>query len=121
MATSSSKVTYRTHYQPGETMTIATDNYVGRVVETGSDIEMGRWSYQRLLGKNGRKIIVVSVYQVCNQNANRVGARTVFAQQLSLLRRNGKDCSPRKSFYDDIDKQIQEWIAKDYKIVFGAG
>jgi hypothetical protein len=84
-------------------MTGVTDDYAGRVVETGSDVEMGRWSYTRMLGKNGRSIIIVSACQVCNQQANTTGNRTAFAQQLSLLRRNGKDCSPRKSFFDDIN------------------
>jgi exonuclease III len=117
MATISSKITYRTHYQPGGTMSVVTDDYVGRVTGSGSDSEMGRWSYHRLLGKHGRKIIVISVYQVCNQQASTVGDRTAFAQQLSLLRRNGKDCSPRKSFYDDLDIQIQEWRDQDYEII----
>jgi exonuclease III len=108
MATSSSKVTYRMHYQPEGTMSIITDDYIGRVIETGRNIEMGRWSYQRLLEKHGQNIILVSLYQVCNQQANNVGNRTAFVQQLSLLRQNGKDCLPRKSLYDNINKQIQE-------------
>jgi exonuclease III len=98
-------------------MPVVTDDFVGPVTETGSDIEMGRWSYQRLLGKQGRNIIVVSLYQVCNQQANNVRDRTAFAQHLSLLRRNGKDCSARKSFFDGIDKQIGKWIEKGYEII----
>jgi hypothetical protein len=58
--------------------------------------------------------------EVCNQQANNVSDRTAFAQQLSLLRCNGKDCSPRKSFYDVINKQIEEWIRKGYEIVLSA-
>lgn len=37
--------------------------------------------------------------------------------ELSLLRRNGQDCSPRKSFYEDLDKQLEEWIGKGYEII----
>ena len=117
LSTSSSTINYRTEYQPGGTCSIATDNYVGRVVETGSDNEMGRWSFIRMLGKHGRQIVLVSAYQVCNQRANQVGDRTAFAQQLSLLRRNGKDCSPRKSFFDDLDTKIEEWREKEYEII----
>jgi exonuclease III len=117
ISTSSSIITYRTYYQPGGTMSVVTDDYVGRIVETGSDSEMGRWSYTRMLGKHGRQIVVVSAYQVCNQQANQVGDRTAFAQQLSLLRRNGKDCSPRKSFFDDLDLQLEEWREKNYEII----
>jgi hypothetical protein len=61
--------------------------------------------------------MICSVYQVCNQNANTVGDRTAFAQHLSLLRRNGRDCSPRHAFFEDLDKQLEEWTEKGYKII----
>ena len=117
LSTSSSTVTYHTLYQPGGTLSAVSDNYVGRVVETDSDKEMGRWSYTGLLGRNGRNIMIVSAYQVCNQQASTVGDRTAVAQQLSLLRRHGKDCSPRKSFFDDLDHQIEEWRDQGYEII----
>ena len=98
-------------------MSAVTDNYIGRVVETGSDSEMGRWSYTRLQCKHGRTIMIVSAYQVCNQQENSAGEKTAFAQQLSLLRRNGRDGSPRKAFFDDLDQQLNEWITKGYEII----
>jgi hypothetical protein len=61
--------------------------------------------------------MIVSVYQVCNQKAHPVGNRTVIAQQLLLLRRNGKDFSPRKSFFADLDTQLRDWTYKGYKII----
>jgi exonuclease III len=91
--TSLSVITYHAFYQPRGTMTVVTDDYVGQVIKTGSDTEMGRWSFTRLLGMHGQNIILVSVYQVCNQQSNAVGDRTAFAQQLLLLQRNGKDYS----------------------------
>jgi hypothetical protein len=101
-------------YQPGGTMSFVTDDYVGRVVKIGSsDKEMSRWSFIRMLGKHGRQIVLVSAYHVCNQQANQVGDRTAFAQQISLLRQNGKNCSSHKSFFDDLDTQLEEWIQKD--------
>ena len=98
-------------------MSAVTDNYIGRVVETGSDSEMGRWSYTRLQCKHGRTIMIVSAYQVCNQQENSAGEKTAFAQQLTLLRRNGRDGSPRKAFFDDLDQQLNEWITKGYEII----
>ena len=117
LSTSSSIITYRTLYQPGGTMSAVTDDHSGRVVETGSDRDMGRWSYTRLMGKQGRFIMVVSVYQVCNQQASSIGDRTAFAQQQSLLRRDGRDNSPRRSFYDDLDHQLEEWAGLGYEII----
>jgi exonuclease III len=98
-------------------MTAVTDDYVGRVVETGSDKDMGRWSYIRMLGQHGRQIVVVSAYQVCNQQGNQAGDRTAYAQQKSILCRQGRDTSPRKAFFDDLDDQLEEWIDKGYEII----
>jgi exonuclease III len=112
LSTSSSIVTYQTLYQPGGMMSVVTNNYVGRVRETGSNSKMGGLSFVCLMGKHGRNIVIV-----CNQNANTVIDRMAFIQQLSLLRRNQKDCSPRKSFLDHLDKQLEEWSNKGYKIL----
>jgi hypothetical protein len=90
---------------------------MGSVMETGSDRDIGCWSYTRLLGKHGRNIIMCSVYLVCNQQASTVRDRTAFAQQLLLLRRNGDDCSPQKLFFDNLDKQLEEWTNKGYEIL----
>jgi hypothetical protein len=78
---------------------------------------MGRWSYIRILDKNGRNIIILSAYQVCQQQEETAGDWTAFAQQLLILQQNGRDGSPRKAFLEDLDKQIKEWINQDYKIV----
>jgi exonuclease III len=76
LSTSSSIITCGTDYQPGGTMSVVTDDYLGRVVEIGSDPEMGRWSFTCMFGRHGRQIVLVSVYQVCNQQASPVGATT---------------------------------------------
>jgi hypothetical protein len=75
-----------------------TNDYVGRIVKTGSNNQMGRWSYTWLLGKQGHQIVIVPAYQVCNQQGSQVGDLTAYAQQQSLLQHNSQDCSPPKSF-----------------------
>jgi hypothetical protein len=97
-------------------MSIITDYLLGRVIETGSDTKMGRWSYIRLLGKHGQNFIVGSVYQVCNQQASAVGDQTAFTQQLSLLRCNIKDSSTRKSFLTTSKNKLKNG-GKGYKII----
>lgn len=58
-------------------------NYAGRVIKDGV-VSMGRWSYQYLLRKNGRCIVVViSLYQACKKKTlenNKVKSLTVTAQ-----------------------------------------
>ncbi len=117
VSTSSSTIKYNTPYQPGGTMTAVTDNYVGRVTEIGSDKEMGRWSYVRVLGRRGRNIVIASVYNVCVHHGHKIGDRTAHAQQVGILRKIGRDQSPRKAFLEDFNKQVEEWISKEYEII----
>jgi hypothetical protein len=71
----------------------------------GSDYHgLGRWSHIRLNGKNGRRVTIVTVYQVCKQSVSTAGAKTARMQQWNLLRRAGDtDPNPRKSFCNDLD------------------
>jgi hypothetical protein len=91
--------------QYGGTCTVVTDKWTGRIESSGSDPQgLGRWSYVRLNGKNGRRVTIVTVYQVCKQTVERAGPKTAFMQQWHLLRRAGtKDPNPRQSFCKDLD------------------
>jgi hypothetical protein len=116
ISTSSSTIKYNTLYQPGGTLTMVTDKYTGRVTSRGADTELGRWSYQHLLGKQGRTIVLVSVYNVCHQRQHG-GSRTAHTQQVSLLRRQGRTTSPRKAFIADFDTQVAEWIEAGHELI----
>jgi hypothetical protein len=61
--------------------------------------------------QRGWNIVIASVYTVCLDHGNKIGDRTAQAQQV------GQDHSPRKAFLEDFDKQVKEWIAKDYEII----
>ena len=91
--------------QFGGTCTVVTDKWTGRIESSGSDPQgLGRWSYVRLNGKNGRRVTIVTVYQVCKQSVTTAGAKTAYMQQWNLLRRAGQDDpNPRKSFCNDLD------------------
>lgn len=91
--------------QYGGTCTVVTDKWIGRIESSGSDSHgLGRWSWIRLNGKNGRRVTLVTVYQVCNQAISTAGAKTAYTQQWHLLRQAGeKDPNPRKSFCKDLD------------------
>jgi hypothetical protein len=96
ISTSSSTIKYTTNYQPGGTLTMLTDKYTGRVTGTGDDSSLGRWSYIEILGR-GRTILLVTVYNVCQQHGNQAGSRTAHTQQASLLLREGRKVSPPQS------------------------
>ena len=53
-----------TSFQPGGTSIVVFGTLASRVKTTGQD-PLGRWSYVILEGKDGKEIIVISVYQSC--------------------------------------------------------
>ena len=83
-STSSNSIKYNTLYQPGGTITMAMDQYTGRITNQGSDQELGRWSFIEILGSQERKIIITTIYQVCTHGP-RAGSRTADSQQQSLF------------------------------------
>ncbi len=84
---------------------MVTDKYTSTITGMGNDEMLGRWSYVEILGKHGRKIMLVTVYNVCNQQNKKAGARTAHTQQVSLLTRQGRKISPRKASLHAIDIQ----------------
>ncbi len=103
---STSDTLSETVVQYGGTCTAVTGKWTGRIESSGSDPHgMGRWSYVRLNGKNGRRVTIVTVYQVCaNQSVNSAGAKTAYMQQWNILRQAGiEDPNPRQSFSKDLD------------------
>jgi hypothetical protein len=77
----------------------------GRISSQGMDPHsLGRWSYVTITGKNGRNILITTVYQTCKARIAAVGAKTAYAQQWHILRRKGEtNPDPRKSFKTDLD------------------
>ena len=54
----------------GGTMTTLSGRWIPRKIGSGSDSK-GRWSHITILGKNRRKITIVTAYRVCQQNNSR--------------------------------------------------
>jgi hypothetical protein len=66
---------------------------------------LGRWSYATITGKNGRNILIATIYQACQARIAAVGAKTAYAQQWHILRQQGDSSpDPRKSFKKDFDQ-----------------
>ena len=56
--------------------------WCGRIVDTGSDAQ-GRWSWQKMLGKEGKTILIISAYRVSQKSLP--GPMTVYTQQYHML------------------------------------
>jgi hypothetical protein len=91
--------------QCGGACTVVTDKWTGRIESQGSDPRgLGCWSHGRLNGRNGRRVTIITVHQVCNQSISSAGATTARMQQWNLLRRSGDpDPNPRRSCCTDLE------------------
>jgi hypothetical protein len=85
LSTSSSTKRTASTKLPGGTLTIAVDNFTGRISGSGRDSKFGRWSCFKTRGRQGRTIIVVTIYQVCNQAVASAGSTTACLHQQHTL------------------------------------
>jgi exonuclease III len=85
---STSTVVMDGYHKPGGTLTCATNSLVGRIRRTFSDT-YGRWSGFELMGRNDKKLVVLTVYQV-TQKTGLAGSTTAYTQQRNMFRMEGK-------------------------------
>jgi hypothetical protein len=115
LSTSSSTKQTTSAKLPGGTLTIAVDNFTGRVSGTGCDTKYGWWSFCKPRGRNGPTIIVVTIYQVCQQTVASAGSSSACQQQHTLFdeedritinARGVPSPHPRKALIQDVSAQL---------------
>jgi hypothetical protein len=116
LSTSSSTKRAASAKLPGGTLTIAVDNFTDRISGSGRDSKDGCWSYFQTRGRHGRTIIVVTIYQVCNQAVSSAGSTTACLQQHTILDEAGRitvnargvpSPHPRRALLQDFSAQLR--------------
>jgi exonuclease III len=114
--TCSSVSTWQSLYKPGGTLLGITGPLVGRVRQQVQD-DLGRWVGVELLGRDGRCVVVLCAYQVC-QKYNNAGYATAYQQQVALLRIRGVDRpNPRAQFVKDLGSLVKEYRKRSFDII----
>jgi len=67
LATSSSQDNTDAKHHPGGTLTVALNKWASRVIGSGTDEILGRWSYLEFVRQGDKRLIVASAYRVCPQ------------------------------------------------------
>jgi len=117
LMTASSQEPAADWYKPGGAMLLSLNPWTSCIVNTGYDTILGRWTYQEFLGKNNKHVIILSGYQVCNQEFD-AASNTVSAQQIHLLQAQGIPTpKPRKLFLANLIHQIQEWQHANKEVI----
>ena len=120
LITSCSTAAANHSYLSGGTATIVANNWTGRIASTGEDSHgLGRWSYVRVKGKKERRLLVVTVYQVCKNSIGSAGDSTAFSHQWHILRARGEESpNPRAQFCSDLSTLLLTF-PEDHIIIAG--
>jgi hypothetical protein len=106
---SNSKISFNSTRKPGGTLTGVTGNAAGQLEGQFSN-PMGRFCSLTLLGRLGKRITIISAYQVPKSSGSR-GKTTSHQQQVLQLRKDGdSDQHPRKHFCTSLDIFIDNKI-----------
>ena len=105
-------------YQMGGVASLTLEKAVGHLVESGSDPSgLGRWSWQRLRGKGGAVLRVVTAYRPVPAGPS---GRTVYAQHLKYFADAGNIRCPREAFLQDLEGQVTTWREEGDQLLFMA-
>ena len=116
LSSCSSILPWHSSNKPGGVLLGVTGPLVGRVKFSFND-DLGRWVGLELLGRNGRPLVIICAYQVC-QKSGRSGDFTAYTQQVSILRRRGVDRpNPRKQFITDLIALLKPYCSANADIV----
>ena len=122
-STSSSTVKFPAAWKPGGTTTTATGQWISRIIEKGEDpTGTGTWSYLKLRGKNQMKIVIITVYRLCNTtDAVAHGPETAYCQIYTVLQ-PPPNAKPKLRRRCDklLQEQIQTWLDQQYEIILMA-
>jgi hypothetical protein len=94
--------------QPGGVAQWALGYIADRASQRGEDeTGLGRWTWQRIQGKQNRGFRVVTAYMPV---INKSGPRSVWNQQKTYWVAKGVDECPRQRFQDDLLAAIEGWL-----------
>jgi len=89
------------------------------MVQIGQDTSgLGRWSYVKMQGKEDHRYIILSGYQVCENQTIDPGSNNTFNQQYHLLHQQGhRNPDPWAQFVEDLITIIKQWQAQNKAVL----
>ena len=118
MIGSSSSTVCSNPYKPGGTLTVYDGNWSGRITRGVDPHKLGRWSFITILGRNLRKLTIITGYRVYRGQSNsNVGMSTTYMQQETIIRKNGCRTPPQEMFIVDLQSFIEGKISEGHEIL----
>ena len=102
-------------YLPGGALISTLGKWCRRVIASGSD-DMGRWVWQKLIVKGGRKIQLISAYR--DSQKSMPGPTTAYTQEYKMLQDMGhSDPHPRNKSIIDLTNHIKQATNSNEEII----
>lgn len=93
--------------QWGGTSQVCRGKAMLKFFERGSDpTKLGRWTWQKFRGANGRKLKVISAYRPCDKR-NSSGTQNTFHQHRHHLLKLNRNVNPRQAILQDLAEEIK--------------
>ncbi len=107
---SSSKLSLGTSCKPGGTGILSMGLTNGRMQDRGSDPwNMGRWTYAVYsCSSTGPSLLLITGYRP-GKRSTPGGPKTAWAQQITLLLKEGRDLSPEVAFLEDMKSWLLQY------------
>jgi hypothetical protein len=93
-------------------------DFTYRVNDSDNDPSgLGRWTWTTFRGKNQIIVCVITGYPPCVDYSDK--PNSVFSQHERYCAKKKDECDPRRAFYEDLDYDMQVWLAAGNLIVLG--
>jgi len=119
IATSSSSEISNTSHQWGGTLQAMLGDWTSRTAQLGNDTSgLGCWSFIELQAKEDRHFIILTGYQVCEDQKVDPGSNNTFNQQYRLLHQQGhRQPDPRTQFVTNLIQLVQTWRSQNKAVL----
>ena len=98
-------------------MSMIIESATNRVIDSGKDKHLGRWSWITLRGKNNIRTTLISGYR---PTANHSTPNTVFRQQQRYLAATQTDKCPLQLWLDDMETLVKSKLSNGHQVVLAA-
>ena len=104
---------YEAILQRGGVSMMCTSRLFSRLLEQGSDQEVGRWAWMRFKANDDFNLSILTAYQVSQKTLQGLGMETTYMQQWRKLKpMSDGNCNPKHQLWIDLHRQIQGFQEK---------
>ena len=117
-STSETTTAWKSNCKPGGTETISVNNLSSSIIAKSEEpAGMGRWSTLTVLGKNNKRITIITMYRPRNVKIENAGITTLIKQQWLIMQKSNRYEQSHKKIITDTIKEIKKFQKEGHDII----